>query len=337
MSRSRSGIASTTSGEPLYDVPLVPSESRLPIDPSVDVPDGFTTDQRGKAGGFIGDPDVMDTWATSSLTPQIAGEWGTVGSDLFDRVYPYDMRPQAHDIIRTWLFSTVVRSHFEHDTVPWTNAALSGWILDPDRKKMSKSVGNVVVPTDLLEKYGADAVRYWAASARPGTDTAFDEGQMKVGRRLAIKLLNASKFALGMGVDEASLELPVTDALDRSLIVRLGSLVDDSTTAFDDFDYARALERTESLFWSFTDDYIELAKNQSLRRGSGRHRRRNGFSSRNPRQNPRHDPSALRTVPALRRRRGVELVAIRFHPPSLLADLRASVRRRRHRGRRRRY
>ncbi|GAA1903922.1 valine--tRNA ligase [Lapillicoccus jejuensis] len=258
-------------GETDWEHPIVPDESALPVDPVAEAPAGYEEAQRGEPGGFVGDADIMDTWATSSLTPQIAGGW-LDDPELFAAVFPMDQRPQGHDIIRTWLFATVVRAHFEHGSLPWRNATVNGWILDPDRKKMSKSKGNATTPIDMLKEHGTDGVRYWAAAARLGTDTALDTSQMKVGRRLAIKLLNASRFALGFGAVDgvvepagslADLAAQVTEPLDRSVLATLADVVDKATAAYDAMDYTRALEVTESFFWSFCDDYLELVKDRA--------------------------------------------------------------------------
>jgi valyl-tRNA synthetase len=249
-------------GERDYTRVLVPTAEQLPVDPASDVPIGFTEAQRAVPGGFDGEQDIFDTWATSSLTPQLAGGWER-DDDLWSLVAPFDLRPQGQDIIRTWLFSTLLRSALEDQRVPWTDAAISGFIVDPDRKKMSKSKGNVVTPADILQQHGSDAVRYWSASSRLGTDAAFDPQnptQIKIGRRLAIKVLNAAKFVLSFPVPEGA---EVTHALDASMLTTLDGVVREATKALDAYDHARALEITESFFWTFCDDYLELVKERA--------------------------------------------------------------------------
>jgi valyl-tRNA synthetase len=249
---------------------IVPSESSLPVDPSSDTAPGYEESQRGVPGGFAGEIDIMDTWATSSLTPQIAGGWER-DPELFDLVFPYSLRSQGQDIIRTWLFSTMLRAELEHGTIPWKNAGISGFIVDPDRKKMSKSKGNVVTPAAILDEHGSDAVRYWAASSRLGTDAAFDPQnpkQIKIGRRLAIKVLNAAKFVYSFPVPESATIEDVTAPIDRDMLAALGVVVETATQAFEDFDHARALETAEHFFWTFCDDYLELVKERAYGAGT---------------------------------------------------------------------
>ena len=239
------------SGEPDYDRPITPSEDRLPIDPTIDVPEGYDESQRNVPGGFTAEKDIMDTWATSSVTPQIVTHWAEpdeASQALFKSTFPMDLRPQGQDIIRTWLFSTVDRAHLENKCLPWAHATLSGWILDPDHKKMSKSKGNVVVPNEPIE--------------------------MKIGRRLAIKLLNATKFALAIGREDENHHVgeaaeaswnpaDVTEPLDRAAMAKLALVVRQATEALEAYEHSKALEVIESYFWQFCDDYIELVKNRA--------------------------------------------------------------------------
>lgn len=248
-------------GERDYDHPIVAEADQMPVDPMTDVPRGYHEAQRGVPGGFAGEPDIFDTWFTSSLTPQIGSHW-KLDPERHQKLFPADIRPQSHEIIRTWAFYTIAKAMLHEDSIPWKHALVSGWILDPDRKKMSKSRGNVVTPMRLLDQYTADGVRYWAAGARLGVDTAFDEKVFKVGKRLVTKLFNAGKFVLSQTGEVC----PVSQELDRGFAAKLKSLVEQATQNFDAFNYAHVLMGTESFFWThFTDTYLELVKVRARR------------------------------------------------------------------------
>jgi valyl-tRNA synthetase len=251
-------------GRPDHARPIVADAAALPVDPTTDAPPGFDETQRGKPGGFAGEADIFDTWFTSSLTPQISSGW-RLDPERHAKLFPADIRPQSHEIIRTWAFYTIAKAMLHDDTIPWRHVVVSGWILDPDRKKMSKSRGNVVTPAHLLDEYTADGVRYWAAGARLGTDTAFDDKVFKIGKRLVTKIFNAGKYVL----QQAGPVAPVTAELDRAFVARLRALIGSVTFAFEEFDYAHALQQTESFFWGdFTDTYLELVKGRA-REGDG--------------------------------------------------------------------
>lgn len=255
--------------EPKYDAPIFPSKKDLPIDPQQDCPPGFSNMQRGQAGGFIGDPDVMDTWATSSLSPQVNSHW-SLNDKRHDNLYPADLRPQAHEIIRTWAFYTITKSWLHENKAPWKNIVISGWVVNPDHSKMSKSKGNTVTPDDLLQKYSADALRYWAARAKLGHDTIFDESVFKIGQKLVTKIFNAAKFVL-LQLDDSQLPeadqgyvygnvADIQEPIDCAWVHELAKLAEENHKDFARFDYASVLSRTESAFWHFCDNYIELVK-----------------------------------------------------------------------------
>jgi valyl-tRNA synthetase len=256
-------------GKADFDRPIIAAAAALPIDPQADCPPGFLESQRGQPGGFIGDPDVMDTWATSSLTPQISSHW-QLDAERHAKLFPADLRPQAHEIIRTWAFYTIAKAWMHERQLPWSDIAISGWVVSPDRQKMSKSKGKSVTPEALLGTYSADALRYWAARAKLGQDTMYDENVFKVGHRLATKLFNAARFTMiqleGAAKDSAvgtwSLA-DVAESADQAWIGHMRTTIGSATAEFEGYDYAGAFLLIESAFWDFCDNYLELVKGRA--------------------------------------------------------------------------
>lgn len=254
-------------GSSEYANPIYATQDMLPVDALADTAPGYTEEQRDRPGGFTGDPDIMDTWATSSMSPQINSHWDT-DPERHKKLFPMDLRPQAHDIIRTWAFSTIVKAWMHEDSIPWKHIAISGWMVNPDKKKMSKSKGNTVTPGHLLDEYSADGVRYRCAKARLGSDTVFDEQIFKVGKKLVTKVFNAGKFVLmqleRVGANPQELTLSdISEELDLALVEHLREVITKATNAYMKFDYAAALQVSEDAFWNFCDYYLELVKVRS--------------------------------------------------------------------------
>lgn len=258
-------------GDIVYEKPILPDEAQLPIDPMFDAPNGFSESQRGQPGGFIGEYDVLDTWWTSSLSPQLITGWMS-DEAKHKALYPMDLRPQSHEIIRTWAFYTIVKSMLHEDSIPWKEIGVSGWIVDKDGSKISKSAGNsTIAPMDLLNKHFSDGVRYWTGSSRLGSDTIFEEPQMAVGRKLVMKLFNAGKLCFSNGpiasTDASNADnlilSRITDELDLALLAQLQRLAVESNTQFAEMNFGKVMRDVEIWFFSrFTDNYLEMIKSR---------------------------------------------------------------------------
>ena len=289
---------------PNYANPILPDMSFCPVDPVTTSPadlinlknqfnknkqtsdlyevfSKYTESCRGVAGGFVADTAVMDTWATSSLSPQINSHWG-VDSQRHKELFPADLRPQAHEIIRTWAFYTIVKSFFHEQSVPWKHIAVSGWVMDPQRLKMSKSKGSRIFPEELMKKHSADALRYWAGKARLGQDTVYDENMFKNGKRLSIKLSNAFRFMMIQmknkkpihsqalkSSEQLSSEFlkeslqTLKTSVDQAWIHHLLNQYQLVTKHLEEFRYSQALDLIEKSFWLFCDNYLELVKTRA--------------------------------------------------------------------------
>jgi len=242
---------------------IVADRGSLPVNPLVDLPKGYGADE------VIPEADVMDTWATSSVTPQInshsISDKFCVDADRHAKLFPADIRPQAHEIIRTWAFYTIVKSMYHENSIPWKNLVISGWVLASDKTKMSKSKGNIVTPVSLIEEKSADVVRYWSASAKLGYDSVYSEDIFHIGKKLVNKLWNASKFVSihleDIDLENINLSEDVVNIVDKWILSELHRTIEIATREFEKFEYSVAKAAIEEFFWkSFCDNYLELIK-----------------------------------------------------------------------------
>lgn len=223
----------------------------LPIDPLISVPKGY------KKEDLEPETDVMDTWATSSITPQIVTGWPKNKLEI-----PMSLRPQAHDIIRTWAFYTIIKSLYMHNKIPWNEIMISGFVLDPKGKKMSKSKGNVIEPKEMMDKYSADALRFAASGTKLGEDIPFMEKELVTGQKTITKLWNASKFAL-MNLEDYENYSGEEETIDQWLVSKFNKVTKIATEAFDNYEYSKAKQAIDNFFWNtFCDYYLEIVKDR---------------------------------------------------------------------------
>ncbi len=237
---------------------IIADKKSLPIDPLKDKPPKVNC-PKCRSKEIIPEQDILDTWATSSLTPQIAA---SLFPKHYKKLYPMNLRPQAHDIISFWLFNTIAKSYLHDKKLPWKVVAISGWALDPDGKKMSKSKGNIIEPQEMMEKYSADALRFWAASSKLGEDIPFKEKELATGQKTIIKLWNASKFSFQHLKNYKPRKIKLK-AFDSWQISKLNSLINTCTESFEQYEYFRTKADTENFFWNtFCGNYLEIIKNR---------------------------------------------------------------------------
>jgi len=240
---------------------LIADYRKLPVDPLIDLPDGYSRDE------VDAETDIMDTWATSSISPQLSSK-GISKEIVFDesrhsKLFPADLRPQAHEIIRSWAFYTIVKSLLHQDSIPWKNLMISGWCLASDKTKMSKSKGNIITPTSLIKEKGSDVVRYWASASNLGSDIAYSEEVFKIGQKLITKLFNSAKFC-SMNFHILKDDAEICEGFDYWILGKLYQTIENSKKEFLKFEYAKAREIIEEFFWHyFCDNYLEICKVRS--------------------------------------------------------------------------
>ncbi len=227
------------------------------LDPTIDNP---PVDKCPKCGGPLkGCEDVFDTWMDSSISPLYNTFWHR-DDEKFKKFYPMSLRPQAHDIIRTWAFYTILRCALLTDEKPFENIMMGGFILSEDGTPMHASLGNVIDPLKVIDAYGTDAFRCYAASCALGEDNPFRKKDIIRGVKLLRKLWNVQQF-IGNVLKDSKPEKTELQDIDKWILTKYSKLVRKCTKRMDAFDYSQSMKETEYFLWhELADHYIEMIK-----------------------------------------------------------------------------